>query len=68
MDSIKEFFSGLLEPLQMVKIGVMDCVEILIIAFLIYNIIKWMKNTRAWALMKGVVVLFVFYLIQDNKK
>ena len=63
MDSIKEFFSGLLEPLQMVKIGVMDCVEILIIAVLIYNIIKWMRNTRAWALMKGVVVLFVFYLI-----
>ena len=31
--------------------------------FLIYNIIKWMKNTRAWVLMKGVVVLFVFYMI-----
>ncbi|MBR4343971.1 MAG: diadenylate cyclase CdaA [Lachnospiraceae bacterium] len=63
METIKDFFSGLLEPLQMVKIGIMDCVEILIIAILIYNIIKWMKNTRAWALMKGVVVLFVFYLI-----
>ena len=63
MDSIREFFSGVIEPLKMVKIEVMDCVEILIIAILIYNIIKWMKNTRAWALMKGVAVLFVFYLI-----
>lgn len=63
MDTIKEFFSGILEPVRMVKIEVMDCVEIFIIAILIYNIIKWMKNTRAWALMKGVVVLFVFYLI-----
>jgi diadenylate cyclase len=63
MDTIKEFFSGILEPVRMVKIEVMDCVEILIIAILIYNIIKWMKNTRAWALMKGVAVLFVFYLI-----
>ena len=63
MDTIKEFFSGILEPLQMIKIGVMDYVEIFIIAILIYNIIKWMKNTRAWALMKGVAVLFVFYLI-----
>jgi len=63
MDNIKEFFSGMLEPLFMVKIEIMDCVEILIIAILIYNIIKWMKNTRAWALMKGVVVLLVFYLI-----
>ena len=63
MDGIREFFSGILEPLRMIKIEVMDCVEILIIAILIYNIIKWMRNTRAWALMKGVAVLFVFYLI-----
>ncbi len=63
MDTIKEFFSGILEPLKMIKIEVMDCVEIFIIAILIYNIIKWMKNTRAWALMKGVAVLFVFYLV-----
>ena len=63
METIKEFFRGMLEPLQMVKIEVMDCVEIFIIAILIYNIIKWMKNTRAWVLMKGIVVLLVFYLI-----
>lgn len=63
METIKEFFSGLLEPIKMIKIGVMDGVEIFIIAIIIYNIIKWMKKTRAWALMKGVVVLFVFYLI-----
>ncbi|MBQ5933501.1 MAG: diadenylate cyclase CdaA [Lachnospiraceae bacterium] len=63
MDYLKDFFSGMLEPVKMVKIEVMDCVEILIIAILIYNIIKWMKNTRAWVLMKGVVVLFVFYMI-----
>ena len=63
MDYLKEFFSGMLEPVKMVKIEVMDCVEILIIAILIYNIIKWMKNIRAWVLMKGVVVLFVFYMI-----
>lgn len=63
MDYLKEFFSGMLEPVKMVKIEIMDCVEILIIAILIYNIIKWMKNTRAWVLMKGVVVLFVFYMI-----
>ena len=63
LDTIKEMFSGMLDPFRMVKIEVMDCVEILIIAILIYNIIKWMKNTRAWALMKGVAVLFVFYLV-----
>ena len=63
MEYIKDFFSGMLEPLKMVKIEIMDCVEIFIIAILIYNIIKWMKNTRAWVLMKGVVVLFVFYMI-----
>lgn len=63
LESIKDFFNGMIEPLKMVKIGIMDGVEILIIAIIIYNIIRWMKNTRAWVLMKGVAVLFVFYLI-----
>ena len=37
--------------------------EILIIAFLVYNILLWIKNTRAWALLRGIVVIAVFILI-----
>lgn len=34
-----------------------DILEILIIACLIYYILAWMKTTRAWQLMKGLIVI-----------
>ncbi len=40
-----------------------DIVEILIISFLAYNVMVWIKNTKAWSLLKGVVVIGVFILI-----
>ncbi len=40
-----------------------DVLEILIIAFLLYYILKWMKSTRAWQLLKGLAVICVFLLL-----
>lgn len=40
-----------------------DVVEIIIISFLLYNILVWIKNTRAWSLLKGILVIAVFILI-----
>ncbi len=40
-----------------------DIVEILIIAFLVYHMLVWMRNTRIWSLMKGIVVIVVFIII-----
>ena len=37
-----------------------DVVEILIIAFLIYQVMVWIKKTRAWMLFKGIIVILVF--------
>lgn len=45
------------------KVGVIDIVEIVIIAALIYEIMIWIKNTRAWTLFKGIVILIVFVLL-----
>lgn len=39
-----------------------DLVEIAIISFLIYHILVWVKNTKAWSLLKGVVVIAIFLL------
>lgn len=44
-------------------IRVVDVVEILLIAFIIYQIILWIKNTKAWMLLKGILVLAVFIII-----
>ena len=40
-----------------------DIVEIIIISVLIYNVLLWIKTTRAWALMKGILVILVFVMI-----
>ena len=37
-----------------------DVIEILIIAFLIYQVMVWIKKTRAWMLLKGIIVILVF--------
>lgn len=42
-----------------------DVLEILIIAFLVYYILVWMKNTRAWALLKGLIVICLFLLMAN---
>lgn len=40
-----------------------DVLEILIIAFLLYYVLVWMKATRAWTLLKGLIVIGVFLLL-----
>lgn len=37
-----------------------DVAEILIIAVLLYYALVWMKTTRAWVLLKGLVVILIF--------
>lgn len=41
---------------------VIDVVEIIIIAFLFYTILLWIKSTRAWMLFKGLMVILVFVM------
>lgn len=40
-----------------------DITEILIIAFLIYHIIVWIQASRAWYLLKGLIVIVIFLII-----
>ena len=44
-------------------IRVTDVVEMIILAVILYNLMLWIKNTRAWALLKGLLVLFAFILV-----
>lgn len=45
------------------SIKFIDIVEIMIISFLMYHVMVWIKNTRAWVLVKGIAVLLAFTLI-----
>ncbi len=42
------------------RITLSNIFEIIIIAFLVYEILYWIMNTRAWTLLKGLLVIGLF--------
>ena len=52
-----------LNQIHMPNLRWTDIVEILILAFLVYHILLWIKNTRAWSLLKGLLVIGAFVAI-----
>ncbi len=63
MEVIKGFIENYLVGLSLPELAVIDIVEIIIIAFTIYQIILWVRNTRAWMLVKGIIFLLFFSVV-----
>ncbi len=63
IENLTTFSERYLTLLSMPRIMWTDIVEIIIISFLVYNVLVWIKNTKAWSLMKGVIVILVFVLL-----
>lgn len=61
MNSIKLWMANYLkwftDPIK--SFWITDFVEILILAFIVYSLLLWIKNTRAWTLLKGIMVLVI---------
>ena len=49
--------------MQMPDIGVIDIIEIILITIALYYFLVWVRNTRAWSLFKGILVVLIFVLI-----
>ena len=60
---ITQFFERYIRNAYFPEMHLTDIVEILIIAFLVYQIMIWIKNTKAWMLLKGILVLGVFIFV-----
>ena len=58
-DNITEFFS----KLGSLSFGITDLLDIALIAFVVYSAIKLIRETRAFQLVKGLLLLGVAYLI-----
>ena len=61
MNSLKVWLANDMSWFTMptVSITITDVLEIFILAFLVYSLLLWIKNTRAWTLLKGLMVLVV---------
>ena len=60
---ITQFFERYIRNAYFPEMHLTDIVEILIIAFLVYQLMIWIKNTKAWMLLKGILVLGVFIFV-----
>ncbi len=63
MKALAEAFRKSFDWVSMPKFGVTDILEILLIAFLVYHLIYWIQRTRAWYLVKGLIILLVVWVI-----
>ncbi|MBQ0027835.1 MAG: diadenylate cyclase CdaA [Lachnospiraceae bacterium] len=63
MEQIRAFAERYLVNLRIPTIQFTDIVEILILSFIAYHIILWIKNTKAWSLLRGVIFILIFVLI-----
>lgn len=46
-------------------IEVIDIVQIFLLTYLIYKLIVWMRNSRAYSLLKGILFIVVFVLVAN---
>ena len=65
MANIVEFFSTNFDKFNMPAISWTDVVEILVIAFLIYEILLWFKKSRAFYLLRGIGVIVLFIVVAE---
>lgn len=59
---IQNYLSQILSMANL-TITLVDVIEILIISFLVYELLLWIKSTRAWNLFKGIMVVLIFVLM-----
>ena len=61
MEAITGLFNRIISVIPMIRLT--NIFEILIISVLIYYSLIWIRDTRAWTLLKGILVIFAFVLV-----
>lgn len=63
IDWMKNFVDNYTGDMYFPAIEVKDVIEILIITVILYEIMLWIKNTKAWMLLRGIIMLGAFILL-----
>ena len=64
MEVFKNIFDNLgITEFARPSLGISDILDILIVAYIIYKIIFWIKETRACKLFKGILITFTLAAI-----
>ncbi len=63
MPGIEDLVVRYLSKISFPHIGVIDVLEIALISVFVYQFVVWIKYTRAYTLLKGILIVLVFLLI-----
>ncbi len=63
MNTIKSILAGTLRAVSVPSLTVTNALEILILAYVVYKLLKWITQTRAWTLLKGLLTILIFVLV-----
>ena len=71
LSRVQFWITELISVLRLPHFDVTDAFEILILAYLVYRLLVWIKTTRAWTLLKGIItiafcVMLVYALQMDT--
>ncbi len=44
-------------------VSITDIIEIFIIAYFMYHLLVWVKNSRVWMLIRGVLIIMLFFVL-----
>lgn len=45
------------------QIGITDVLEIFVISFIVYQVMRFIKDTKAWMVFKGLIIVLLFTLV-----
>ncbi|MBR0132372.1 MAG: diadenylate cyclase CdaA [Lachnospiraceae bacterium] len=65
MQRIKEWFESYFSYLAPKNILFTDIVEIILITIVIYHLIIWIRDTKAWSLVKGLAFLVIIWIAAE---
>ncbi len=63
IESITSFIERYVTWLSIPSIKWTDIIEVLIISVLLYKVLAWIKESKAWSLLKGIVIILLFVMV-----
>lgn len=63
IESITSFIERYVTWLSIPTIKWTDIVEVLIISVLLYKVLSWIKESKAWSLLKGILIILLFVMV-----
>lgn len=63
IESITSFIERYVTWLSIPAIKWTDIVEVLIISVLLYKVLSWIKESKAWSLLKGILFILLFVMV-----